>query len=95
MEALSPSAPVPTLRDLGFYETEEVAALVGAKLLTLRNWRASGKGPPYTKVHGTRIVYPVNEFKQWLASRTVKSRNEPTLVHGSGRRPARGTGGAA
>ena len=85
------SSPVPTLRDLGFFEVEEVAAIVRTKTLTLRNWRTKKIGPPFTKVHGNRIVYPIDGLKQWLQDRTVQApaAAAPTLIDGNKRRTAR------
>jgi hypothetical protein len=74
---------------MGFLEPAEVAAIVGAKLMTLSNWRAARKGPPFTKVHGNKVVYPVKGLERWLAERTVKPEQPPTLVHS--RRARRGS----
>ena len=62
----------PTLRSLGFYTEAEVAAIYGVKLLTLRNWRCKGIGPPFTRVHRHLIAYPITALRKDLDGRTVR-----------------------
>lgn len=72
---------ISSLRDLGFLDVEEVANLVGAKPLTLRNWRSKGIGPAWTRASGKRVVYSLSAVQEWLASRTVRPAEEPTLTN--------------
>ena len=44
---------------------------------TLNNWRSAGGGPPFRKIGG-RVLYPVNELKQWEQSRTFASTSQYT-----------------
>lgn len=74
------SAPTPTLRDLGFLDPNEAASLIDVKPLTLANWRAAEKGPPFTKIHGNKIVYPLDGLKRWLSERTVQPEKPATLA---------------
>ena len=62
----------PTLRDLGFYTENEVAALYSVKQVTLRNWRSLGIGPPYAKVQRNLIAYPIAGVRKDLERRTVR-----------------------
>jgi hypothetical protein len=85
------SIPVttPSLRDLGYLLPEEVATLVDVKPLTLSNWRAARKGPPFAKIHGNKIVYPMDKLRQWLAQRTVETEVSGTLANPLSRRARR------
>lgn len=74
-----------SLRELGFMEPGEVASLLDVKPVTLCNWRAAEKGPPFTKVHGNKIVYPVAGVQRWLAQQTITPEVPGTLA-----RPRRG-----
>ena len=80
------SAPLPSLRDLGYLLDTEAAEIIRKKPQTLRNWRAKSIGPPYTKVDGDLIVYPLEGLKKWLSDRTVKPQSPNTLVTGSNAR---------
>ncbi|MGP8033159.1 MAG: helix-turn-helix domain-containing protein [Steroidobacteraceae bacterium] len=81
-------ATQPTgLRELGYYEPTELSQLLRVGTPTLRNWRYKGIGPPYTKINGQRVAYPIKEAQRWLAARIV--RPKPTMTCGSaGKRPA-------
>lgn len=79
------TAPVPSLRDLGYLLDTEAAEIIRKKPQTLRNWRAKKIGPPYTKVDGDLIVYSLEGLKKWLSDRTVKPTAAATLVSGSRR----------
>ncbi len=80
----------PTLRELGYISERELAKLRRLKLVSQRNERYAGKGPPYTTVSGNQIVYPIEEFKRWLAARTVgaQRRNPGTIANPRLRRRA-------
>ena len=80
------SGSLPTLSELGYIEEPAAAELLKVKPVTLRNWRALGIGPPFTKVHGTRVVYPLAELRTWLQSRTVRPAGAPTLIDGTSKR---------
>jgi hypothetical protein len=82
-------ATVPTLRDLGFIEPGDAATLIDVKPLTLSNWRAARKGPPFTKIHGNKIVYPLEGLKKWLTERTVRPVATATLASAGTRAPRR------
>jgi hypothetical protein len=76
------------MRDLGYLEEAEAAILFDVKPVTLRNWRAQGTGPPFCKVHGNRVVYPLNGARDFLASRIVTPSTSPTLIGGKRHRSA-------
>lgn len=85
------SASTPTLRELGYFNEREMAKLRGLKLVSQRNERYAGKGPPHVTVSGNQIVYPIEEFKRWLEARTVNSKQgiPGTLARPRLRRDAR------
>lgn len=74
------TTPPPSLRDLGYLLDSEVAEVIRKAPNTLRNWRARGMGPPYAKVDGDLIVYPIAGLKKWIADRTVTPTAPPTLA---------------
>jgi hypothetical protein len=55
-------------RELGLPIEEEVAALAGAEVKTVVNWRAARTGPPFTHL-GRRPLYRVQALLEWLKSR--------------------------
>ncbi len=75
----TPTAALPSLRDLGYLLDTEAAEIIRKKPNTLRNWRAKDVGPPYTKVDGDLVVYPLEGLKKWLSERTVKPQAASTL----------------
>lgn len=79
------NTPPPSFRDLGYLQESEAVVLTRRKLQTLRNWRTSGKGPPYTKI-GELTLYPIEGLKAWLAANTVQPGQTPTLATGQRRR---------
>ena len=76
------AAPTKGLKSLGFLDCKEVATILELSPRTLRNWRARGLGPPYTKVHGTRIAYPIDGLTNWLKQRTTAQPRAHKRVHG-------------
>jgi len=64
------SAPAVPLADListkPFLTSEEAALFTGYKKATLSCLRCQGKGPPYSKPNGGRVVYPVDALTKWL-----------------------------
>jgi hypothetical protein len=77
------------LEALGYMSAADLAKLIDVEEVTLRNWRAAKKGPAYTKVHGNRIVYPIDAVKKWLADQTVTpDATPPTLIEGQSRQRA-------
>lgn len=53
-----------------FLTTVEAAARRRLTVQALSMERSRGMGPPYVQ-DGGRILYPENEFEQWLSERTV------------------------
>lgn len=64
----------PTLHSLGLLSEQEVADLYGVSVGTLRNWRVSGKGPPFTKLARNTIAYPETGIRRHIARNTVTPR---------------------
>lgn len=92
MESIRDASPpvlectLSTLPETGFLEEPALAQVLGLKVVTVRNRRSRGEGPPYIKVHGTRVIYPVADLRQWLLARTVRPVAASTLIDGSKRR---------
>lgn len=68
----------------GYFTDDELLARLAAanyplKKATLANWRASRRGPPFTKF-GRLVLYPEVECRAWLNKKLV----------GAARRPGRG-----
>jgi hypothetical protein len=79
---------------LGVAEETDVAALLHMTLPSLRNQRARGMGPPYTRI-GRKVFYPIDKLRKYLAQSTVTPGRAPTLIDGSGKRRSRRTEGTA
>ena len=52
-------------RELGCLCEEEIAALTGCEVSTLRNWRAKRYGPPFVML-GNRCLYPIAQAREWI-----------------------------
>lgn len=57
----------------GWYETEEVAALLGVDASTLRRWRTASppQGPPFVQFTSRITKYSVPDVQAWLADMRV------------------------
>jgi predicted DNA-binding transcriptional regulator AlpA len=65
--AMSPRSPVITPPNLR--TTEEVAETLRVAPVTLKTWRAQGRGPNYIRV-GRQVRYRDDDIAQWLDQRT-------------------------
>jgi helix-turn-helix protein len=68
-----PSANVRSeqLRDrFGLLSPDDLSALIGADPRTLAIWRATGKGPDFTKA-GRAVYYRRTDIDAWLALNVV------------------------
>jgi len=63
----------------GYLNETQCAKLLKNTVRTLRNWRAKGIGPAYTRV-GQKVHYRVEAINEWLLA------NEVTPVRAKGRR---------
>jgi helix-turn-helix protein len=61
----------PGLLD-GFLKEPELARELDKKEQTLRKWRRTGEGPPWTNI-GSTVVYPIDGFRRWLTKRVRTS----------------------
>lgn len=68
-QALAPTAPAEA-----YFKDTQIAKMLGLNPVTVRQWRVKNKkagsikhGPPY-EVHGTEILYPKSQFRQWCAA---------------------------
>lgn len=50
---------------------EEVERITGIKTQTLAKWRMNRVGPPFEKLGGRAVRYPVDKLVRWLESRAV------------------------
>lgn len=60
----------PDLLHSGWYETDDVAALLGVDPSTLRRWRTltPPQGPPFVRFTSRVVKYSVPDVRAWLAS---------------------------
>lgn len=57
----------------------EAAELLRLSERTLERYRVSGGGPSYAKL-GKRVLYSETALLEWVASRSVRSTSEATVV---------------
>ena len=50
---------------------QDAAAYLEVTPRTLRNWAASGHGPPFAKI-GNRVRYKLDDLTAWLAKRLLQ-----------------------
>jgi hypothetical protein len=55
----------------------ELASAINIAQGTLRNWRVSGKGPPWVALSRRAIRYRRSDVEQWLMARVRRSTSEP------------------
>ena len=55
----------------GYISDKDLAKVRNISERTLRLERQSGNGPPFAKI-GSRIFYPTEGFRAWLASRVCR-----------------------
>ena len=63
----------PELEGLRYLNEDEVAALIGFAVGSLRNWRFLGRGPSYVKM-GRSVRYQLRHVLDWMESHRVESR---------------------
>lgn len=49
-----------------YLTVKEVSEITNIKVTTLSSWRNRGAGPPFIKVEGALVRYPVDQFEEWL-----------------------------
>jgi predicted DNA-binding transcriptional regulator AlpA len=59
-----------------YLSEREFSARYGIPTRTLQRWRATGDGPPYTRIGPRRVAYPLAAAEAWLAARTFAHRAE-------------------
>lgn len=67
---------------LGLLEESEACALQDMTLPSLRNQRARGMGPPYTRI-GRKVFYPIDKLRKYLAESTVTPTRARSLIDGA------------
>ena len=53
-----------------YEDTEQVAKRTGLSVPTLRAYRGSGEGPPFSKV-GRRVMYKISDVDEWMLSKRM------------------------
>jgi predicted site-specific integrase-resolvase len=53
---------------------KQAAEILGLAVWTLRNWRCSGKGPPYIKIGGS-VKYREEDLRTFIQKRLVDPEN--------------------
>ncbi len=59
-----------------FLSEAEFSQRFGVPPRTLQRWRATGDGPPYTRIGPRRVAYPLAAAEAWLTARTFAHRAE-------------------
>lgn len=62
-----PEESAPTAPGRELLRIQEVSAMTGVAINTLRNWRQAGTGPASHRV-GSRVVYREADVQAWLQS---------------------------
>ena len=65
-EDVAPSEDGASRSDKEFLTSKEVADMLGIGEQSLRRWRTQGKGPPFVKIEGARVLYPRRDLEDWL-----------------------------
>lgn len=66
-EDAAPSDGGASRSDKEFLTSKEVAAMLGIGEQSLRRWRTQGKGPPFVKIEGARIIYERSRLESWIS----------------------------
>jgi predicted DNA-binding transcriptional regulator AlpA len=61
---------------------KDVAATLGLKPATLRNWRVRGEGPRFVRLSRRAIRYRRADVDEWVASRARRSTSATEVNHG-------------
>lgn len=64
------SPPTRPILPPNYISVQEAAKYLCLSRITLDNWRAAGKGPPYARL-GRRVVYRLDCLNAWVTERTV------------------------
>jgi hypothetical protein len=67
-QATAPSTP-------HFVDEHAIERVLGVPVRTLRNWRVSGRGPPFNKF-GSSVRYELESTLAWARRRQVSSTSE-------------------
>jgi predicted DNA-binding transcriptional regulator AlpA len=59
-----------------FLSENDLSKRFGVPIRTLQRWRATGDGPPYTRIGPRRVAYPAAAAEAWLVARTFADRQE-------------------
>jgi len=72
-EHVAPSEGGASRSDKEFLTSKEVAAMLGIGEQSLRRWRTQGKGPPFVKLEGARVVYSRDGLLVWLGDARTRA----------------------
>lgn len=62
-------------REMGLLSEDELAAMLGVEIKTIRNWRTERSGPPPIKAGS--ILYRRRAVRQWLQAREAAGNGWP------------------
>lgn len=49
-----------------YYDTNQLAEMLGMAPITLQRWRAEGTGPDWIRIGARAVRYPAEAVEQWL-----------------------------
>lgn len=61
--------------------TRETAELVGFKEQTLKNWRATGRGPAFIRVNGRSVRYRLDAVQAWITAQDSPAQTKPLRMY--------------
>ncbi len=61
-------------KDFKFVNERRAAELLGVSRFSLQGWRFRGKGPPYHIVGSRRILYKVDDLREYIEAGRVEPR---------------------
>jgi hypothetical protein len=54
---------------------QQASDISGIAVGTLANWRSRRVGPPYYKLRGRKVLYPYDEFIEWLFRQRILTKD--------------------
>jgi predicted DNA-binding transcriptional regulator AlpA len=54
------------------FSTGQLAARLGKSIHTLMAWRRAGRGPKYTRITPTFVVYRLEDVEQWESEQAAR-----------------------
>ena len=70
---MMPPPPLMSSSDPAYMTPAQLALRWHLARQTLANWRAQGKGPPFIRVSGGRILYPIHSIYSFEANKSCST----------------------